>query len=139
MGVLARPSTQLKINDRAEYWDERRRWWAHHKIGAGTDWVGVAKTILDVDQYLNGNDAAVVRDDYDGLSSTFARACRQADAERRNPRPRAHKDSLPTSTGKAVDWLLKFGDERRLRNFLEGRSEAELERIERYIAWKKQQ
>jgi hypothetical protein len=86
------------------------------------------------------SDAPVdVSDDYDVLSSTFASACRKADAERRNPRPRARGGSLPTSTCITIDWLLKYCDERRLRNFSEGRSEAELERIGRYIAWKKQQ
>jgi hypothetical protein len=84
------------------------------------------------------NDAPVVCDDYDGLSSTFASACRKADAERRNPRPPATRDSLPTSTRITIDWLLRYCDEQRLRNFLKGRSEAQLERIERYIAWKKQ-
>jgi hypothetical protein len=99
------------------YWAERRRWWAHHKIGAGTDWVGVAKTILDVDRYLNGNDAA----------------CRQADAERRNPRPLARRDSLPTSTAETIDWLLKYCDEQRLQKFIEGRPATEIAIIHDYI------
>jgi hypothetical protein len=76
----------------------------------------------------------------DGLSTTFARACREADAERRPARARRPVgDRPPTSTGKAVDWLLKFGDEQSLRNFLEGRPEAELAKIKNYIAWKKSQ
>jgi hypothetical protein len=72
----------------------------------------------------------------DGLSSTFARACREADAERRNPRPRTREDSLPTSTVEAIDWLLRYCDGERLRKFLEGRPEAELAKIKNYIAWK---
>jgi hypothetical protein len=134
------PLINRKINSNPrDYWAERRRWWANHKIGAGTDWVGVAKTILDVDQYLNGNDAAVVCDDYDGLSLPFARACRKADAERRNPRPRASRDSLPAATAETIDWLLRYRDDERLRKFLEGRPEAELAKIKNYIAWKKSQ
>jgi hypothetical protein len=131
MGVLARPSTQLKINDRAEFWARRRRWWAAEARRCGCDWPGVAKTILDVDQYLNG--AAVVCNDYDTLSGTFSSACREADAARRNPRPRTRGDSLPTSTCDGVDWLLKYYDEQRLEKFIEGRPAAEIARIHDYI------
>jgi hypothetical protein len=80
-----------------------------------------------------------VRGEYDALSGSFAEACRKADAEGRPTRARRLVgDRPPTCTCDAIDWLLKYCDEQRLRNFLEGRSEAELERIERYIAWKKQ-
>jgi hypothetical protein len=80
------------------------------------------------------SDAAVgVSDDCDVLSSTFASACRKADAARRNPRPRTRGDSLPTSTAEAVDWLLKFGDEQRLGKFITGRPTAEIARIHDYV------
>ena len=117
-----------------DYWSRRRAWWRAHKAQTGTDWVGVAKTILDVDQYLNG--AAVVCDDYDTLSGTFSSACREADAARGDSRPRARRDSLPTSTAETIDWLLRYCDAERLRKFLEGRPEAELAKIKNYIAWK---
>jgi hypothetical protein len=51
MGVLARPATQF--NSRAEYWRERREQWARYKASVGCDWVGIARTIVAVDDYLN--------------------------------------------------------------------------------------
>ena len=65
----------------------------------------------------------------DWLSSSFSLACREADAARRNPRPQARRDSLPTSTCETIDWLLKFGDEQRLGKFIEGRPASEIARI----------
>jgi hypothetical protein len=70
------------------------------------------------------NDAPVACDDYDGLSSTFASAC---------ARPRAHGDSLATSTCITIDWLLKYCDEQRLEKFIERRPAAEIARIHDYI------
>jgi len=88
--------------------------------------------------------ADIVDDEYQGLSGTFARACREADRERATsgqilPFRQRDRNHLPTSTRQAIDWLLKYADEQRLRGFLEGRSEDELQRIERYISWKKSQ
>jgi hypothetical protein len=73
----------------------------------------------------------------DGLSPTFARACREADAARRPPRARRPVgDRPPTSTRITIDWLLKHCDAERLRTFLEARPEAELAKIKNYIAEK---
>jgi hypothetical protein len=142
----------------SSYWDERRRWWAAEARRRGIDWDGVQESFRLAADHLASlrrraashrspeaivaqqpEPNAEVRGEYDALSGTFAEASWKADAERRNPRPRARRDSLPTSTAETIDWLSKYCDEQHLRNFLEGRSEAELERIERYIAWKKQQ
>jgi hypothetical protein len=93
---------------------------------------------------IPADNADIDADEYEGLSGTFARACRTADRNRTTPgqilpfRPR-DRDHLPASTSQAIDWLLKYADEQRLRSFLEGRSEQELQRIERYISWKKSQ
>jgi len=88
--------------------------------------------------------AYIDADEYEGLSSTFARACRAADRERAArgqvlPFWQRDRDHLPVSTRQAIDWLLKYADEHHLRSFLEKRSEQELQRIERYISWKKSQ
>jgi hypothetical protein len=84
------------------------------------------------------DNADIEVDEYEGLSSTFARACRTADRNRTTPGQvlpfrQRDGDHLPTSTKQAIDWLLKHADEQRLRGFLERRSEEELQRIERYI------
>jgi hypothetical protein len=152
--IICKPSTK----DRRTYRAERRRWWASHKAETGTDWAGIQRSLVEAAAYLAylrnraashlSSEAIVVeqpeqntefRGEYDNLSSTFASACRKADAERRNLRARLRVDSLPTSTRITIDWLLTYCDEQRLRNFLDGRSEVELERIEHYIAWKNQQ
>jgi hypothetical protein len=36
----------------SEFWARRRRWWAHHKVATGTDWVGIARTVVAVDDFL---------------------------------------------------------------------------------------
>jgi hypothetical protein len=78
--------------------------------------------------------------EYDGLSGTFAEACREADQRvriKKNPRDkRSGRSRLSKPTLDAVDFLLKQNDEARLRKFLEGRSEEELHRIEKYILLK---
>src|SRR6478736_4596066 len=132
--IICKPSTK----DRRTYWAERRRWWASHKAETGTDWADIQRSLVAAAAYLAylRNRAAShfspeaivaeqpepnteVRGEYDDLSGTFAEASWKADAERRNPRPRARRDSLPTSTAETIDWLLKYCDEQHLRNFLE--------------------
>ena len=81
---------------------------------------------------IASNNADIDADEHEGLSGTFARERRTADRNR-------------TTLGQILPfrqrdgWLLKYADERRLRSFLERRSEQELQRIERYISWKKSQ
>lgn len=50
----------------------------------------------------------------------------------------AAKKQLPKSTLDAIDWVFSLRDERRLRSFLEGRSEEELQKIEHYVIRKHQ-
>ena len=93
---------------------------------------------------IPADNADIDADEYEGRSGTFARACRTADRNRTTPGQilpfrQRDRDHLPASTKQAIDWLLKYADEQRLRSFLERRSEQELQRIERYISWKKSQ
>jgi hypothetical protein len=82
-----------------------------------------------------------IRGEYDNLSGSFELACRKADAEYRARKQEAKRpERLSKSTSDAIDWLLKYvNDSERLRNFLEGRPEVELIKIQKYIAWKKSQ
>ena len=148
--IICKPSTK----DRRTYWAERRRWWASHKAETGTDWAGIQRSLVAAAAYLAylRNRAAshlspeaivaeqpepnTVQGEYDDLSGTFGRACRKADAERKNPRPRAREDSLPTSTCITIDWLLKYCDEQRLEKFIERRPAAEIARIHDYMGMK---
>jgi hypothetical protein len=137
----------------SNFWAERRVWWRAEAARTGCDWVGINQTQIEVAALLadlrrKGGmsiaDSDIDADEYGALSSTFARACREADQDRARreqilPFRQRDRDHLPTSTKQAIDWLLKFADEQRLRNFLEGRSEEELQRIEQYISWKKSQ
>ena len=52
MGVLASPPTQLKNNDRAEYWRRRREWWRAEAKRQGVDWDGIHETINAVAAFL---------------------------------------------------------------------------------------
>ena len=82
-----------------------------------------------------------IPDEYEGLSSTFAKACREADRafrKQQSHQPSAKQDRLPKSTLVAIDWVLSLKDEHLLRSFLKGRSEEELQKIERYFIWKHQ-
>ena len=82
-----------------------------------------------------------IPDEYEGLSSTFANACREADRafrKQQSHQPSAKQDRLPKSTLDAIDWVRSLKDEHRLRSFLKGRSEDELQKIERYFIWKHQ-
>jgi hypothetical protein len=79
----------------------------------------------------------IAPDEYEGLSSTFAGACSEADQKRPKKTAKlAAKGRLPKSLTDAVDFLLKENDTKRLQKFLKGRPEAELKRIEKYISWK---
>ena len=78
---------------------------------------------------------------YEGLSSTFADPCREADRafrKQQSQQPSAKQDRLPKSTLDAIDWVRSLKDEHRLSSFLKGRSEEELQKIERYFIWKHQ-
>jgi hypothetical protein len=93
---------------------------------------------------IASNNADIDADEHEGLSGTFARERRTADRNRTTlgqilPFRQRDGDHLAASTKQTIDWLLKYADERRLRSFLERRSEQELQRIERYISWKKSQ
>jgi hypothetical protein len=75
-------------------------------------------------------------DRHDGLSSSFARACRDADREhRRTRRPPAQRpvNRLPESTRQAVEWLLKHNDADRLKKFIAEHSPSEAQVIVGYI------
>jgi hypothetical protein len=83
----------------------------------------------------------IVADEYEGVSSTFARACREADRDRAKrkqilPFRQPDRDHLPTSTKQAIDWLLKHADEQRLEKFIAGRPAAEIAKIHDYIGGK---
>jgi hypothetical protein len=148
--IICKPSTK----DRRTYWAERRRWWASHKAETGTDWAGIQRSLVEAAAYLaylrnraasHLSPEAIVEQpesntdfqgEYDDLSSTFASACRKADAERRNPHLRARGDSLPTSMCITLDWLLRYCEEQRLEKFIEGRPAAEIARIHDYIGMK---
>lgn len=50
-----------KLNDRChqqihrsdpDYWSKRRRWWVEESCRQGTDWPGIARTILEVEAFL---------------------------------------------------------------------------------------
>jgi hypothetical protein len=78
-------------------------------------------------------------DEYEGLSSTFARACRIADEQQRRrlaaQKPASTSYRVPESTVDAVAYLLREGDSQRLNKFLAGRSATEcaaiMDQIER--------
>jgi hypothetical protein len=53
-------------------------------------------------------------------------------------KPAAKQDRFPKSTLDAIDSVRSLKDEHRLRSFLRGRSEEELQKIERYFVWKHQ-
>ena len=85
--------------------------------------------------------ADIVDDEYEGLSGTFARACREADRDRARreqilPFRQRDRDHLPTSTRQAIDWLLKYADEQRLEKFIAGRPAAEIAKINDYVRGK---
>lgn len=75
-------------------------------------------------------------DDYDGLSGSFAGACREADRERRPVRRPSRKPvngQLPESTRQAVDWLLKNNDAVRLNRFVAEHSLSDAQVLVAYI------
>jgi hypothetical protein len=126
--IICKPSTK----DRRTYWAERRRWWASHKAETGTDWAGIQRSLVEAAAYL-----AYLRN---RAASHLSPEAIVAEPEPNSSRLRARRDSLPTaSTCIALDWLLRYCDDERLRKFLEGRPEAELAKIKNYIAWKKSQ
>jgi hypothetical protein len=110
-------------------WAARRAWWQQEKAASGCDWAG----LWELHQAAL---ALAIRTRADGLSPTWVDACAQADTERQERPTRAQQARLPSSTVRAIDFLLRQKDEQRLAKFLEGRPPDELDRIERYIARK---
>jgi hypothetical protein len=91
-------------------------------VRCGTDWRGIA-AVFHVE--IKGVPrVAPVTDQYDGLSNTFADACRKADAgyrerqEKLASRPVRDTPRLSVSTIAAVDYLLRRDDQRALQNFI---------------------
>jgi hypothetical protein len=46
------PENQATTASSSNFWSERRAWWQAEKARSGTDWPGVATTILQVDAFL---------------------------------------------------------------------------------------
>jgi hypothetical protein len=38
----------------SNFWSGRREWWRAEEVRGGTDWVGIAATIIEVDAFLRG-------------------------------------------------------------------------------------
>jgi hypothetical protein len=81
-------------------------------------------------------------DDYDGLSSSFARACRQADERVRAQREQQHERSKKTpgaaaSTLRAAEHLVREGDAKRFRSWLARHSADERGAIIKHLERKK--
>jgi hypothetical protein len=77
-----------------------------------------------------------IPDEYEGLSSTFANDCREADRtfrKQQSNQPSAKPDGPAKSTLDAIDYLLREKDEARLKEFLGGRSRSEAEKLLAYI------
>ena len=79
------------------------------------------------------------RDDYEGLSWSFAAACRAADEKRRpygGPLPRIGGKStggLAASTIKAAKYLVRAGDAEQLRHWLDQHSTDERTAIQKHL------
>ncbi len=78
-------------------------------------------------------------DEYEGLSSTFARACKLADAEYARTKQVASPPAcrLPESTIQAAEYLVRLNDRDRLRAWLIEHTPAERGLILRYFENKK--
>jgi hypothetical protein len=147
-------------------WAARRAWWRAEKARTGTDWRGILlfrRAVFDA-VIARARRAAPV-DEYDGLSSTFAAACRAADGE---AKPRSDPDRIPivahhgvssaarlqaeydqaiarrrerygpaASTLMAVDYLLKQDDPQKLQNFITKHPPSEAEEIIAYAKGRK--
>ena len=77
-----------------------------------------------------------VPDEYEGLSGTFANACREANRtfrKQQSSQPSANPDGPAKSTLDAIDYLLREKDEARLKEFLGGHSRSEAEKLLAYI------
>jgi hypothetical protein len=74
-----------------------------------------------------------IPDEYEGLSGTFANACREADRAFRKQQSSKPSASPAKSTLDAIDYLLREKDEARLKEFLGGRSRSEAEKLLAYI------
>ena len=74
--------------------------------------------------------------DYDGLTATFAEACREADRQHSQQQAKALPAGAPRiaeSTRQAVDWLLKLNDAERLRSFIRRHPNPEAKALVAYV------
>jgi hypothetical protein len=77
-----------------------------------------------------------IPDEYEGLSGTFANSCREADhrfRKQQSSQSPAKPDGPAKSTLDAIDYLLREKDEAQLKDFLEGRSKSQAEKLLAYI------
>jgi len=151
----------------AAKWAARRASWRAEKARAGTDWRGILlfrRAVFDA-VIARARRAAPV-DQYDGLSSTFAAACRAADWE---AKPRSDPDRIPiiahhgvssaarlqaeheqaiarrrerygpaASTLMTLDYLLKEDDQQKLQDFITEHPPSEAKEIIAYAKGRKQ-
>jgi len=121
-----RPPCQTTGEARGGYWASSRAWRWIEGARSGIDRCGVdtfCQAVLET-AIERARQAALVLDDCDGATSTFAEACRKADAEYRQrqerlaSRPVRDTPRLAVSTIAAVDYLLRQDDPRALQNFV---------------------
>jgi hypothetical protein len=85
----------------------------------------ILAAIIECEQSVVGGERA--DDEYEGLSTSFTRACRAADQQQRDrskPRQRT-QDYIPASTLMAVEYLLQQDDPQRLQSWLMAHTQAE--------------
>jgi len=124
-------STDSKPIQQPDYWSRRRQWWRVQSHKARTDWIGIARAILeieDLDRSDGGGHAAVALVAERGVPSAAALQRFYEGAIKRRA-----ADRLPKTTTDAIDYLLKHNDSERLNKFLEGRPKTEVEKILAYI------
>jgi hypothetical protein len=120
-----------------------RQWWKKEAARAGTDWRGIEifrQTVLEI-AIERARQATAVLDEYDGVTGTFADACRKADMEYRERQERLPtrpvRNSLAASTIAAVDYLLKQDDRQRLQHFIANHPPSEAREIIAYAKERK--
>jgi hypothetical protein len=93
--------------------------------------------IIECEQSVAGGESA--DDEYEGLSTSFARACRAAD-EQQKAQPKARQrtqDYVPASTLMAVEYLVRESDPERLHSWLMAHRSSERIAILEHIRRKK--
>jgi hypothetical protein len=118
------PSCQTTVEARGGYWASRRAWRRFERARSGIDRCSVfCQAVLET-AIERARQNALVLNECDGAASTFAEACRKADAEYRQRqerlarRPVRGAPRLAVSTIAAVDYLLSRDDQRALQNFI---------------------